>query len=106
MRLAKVFVLTTLPALLATGADQDVFDLKVTRVRMLRNQPGDLHIDAEGVTFRSRDGKTTNTIAMRDLREADVADTLALRFETYDVQKWKPVERRGYTFRTQSDAPV
>src|SRR6266478_4295171 len=98
MTLARVLALTLLPALLAAGADNDVFDLRVTRVRMLRNQPGDLHIDAEGVTFRASDGKTTITIAMKDLREADVADTHALRFETYDVQKWKPIERREYTF--------
>jgi hypothetical protein len=43
---------------------------------------------------------------MKDLREVDVADSHALRFETYDVQKWKPVERREYTFRAQPDAPV
>jgi hypothetical protein len=106
MTLAKVLLLTALPALLATGADKDVFDLSVTRVRTLRNQPGDLHIDAEGVTFRSSDGKTTITIALQELREADVADTHALRFETYDVQKWRPIERRGYTFRAQSGAPI
>src|SRR5207245_1436514 len=29
-----------------------------------------------------------------------------LRFQTYDVPKWKPMERRGYTFRAQPDAPV
>src|SRR6266851_173855 len=106
MTLAKVLVLTALPALLATGADKGIFDLPVTRVRMLRNQPGDLHVDAEGITFRSTDGKTSITIALRDLREADVADAHALRFETYEVQKWKPMERREYTFRAQPDAPV
>jgi hypothetical protein len=106
MMLTKVFVLTALPALLAIGADKEVFDLKVTRVRVLRNQPGDLHIDAKGVTFRSSDGKTTITIAVQDLREADVADTHALRFETYDVPKWKPIEHREYTFRAQPEAPI
>src|SRR6266852_2347058 len=106
MRLAKVFVLTAISVWLAAGADKDVFDLKVTRVRMLRNQPGGLHIDADGVTFRSNDGKVTLTIAMKDLREADIADTHALRFETYDVQKWKPIKRSEHTFRAQSDAPV
>jgi hypothetical protein len=105
MTLAK-FVVLTVPALLATGADKGGFDLRVTRVRMLRNQPGDLHIDTEGVKFRSSDGKTTITIAMKDLREADVADPHALRFETYEFQKWKPIKRRAYTFRAQPDAPV
>jgi hypothetical protein len=73
---------------------------------MLRNQSGDLHIDTEGVTFRSSDGKTTFTIPIRNLREADVADRHALRFDTYAVQKWKPIERREYTFRAQHDAAV
>jgi hypothetical protein len=107
MTLARVLGLTLLIVLLATGAaDQDVFDLQVTRVRILRNQSGDLHIDTAGLTFRSSDGKTTITIPMQDLREADVADLRALRFETYEIQKWKPIERRQYTFRAQPDAPV
>ena len=106
MILTKVFILAALPASLATAADKDVFDLKVARVWMFQNQPGDLHLDANGVRFRSSDGTTTITIAVQDLREADVADSHALRFETYDVQKWKPIERREYTFRAQADAPV
>src|SRR5438552_12508713 len=106
MILTKVFILAALPASLATAADKDVFDLKVARVRMFRNQPGDLHLDANGVRFRSSDGTTTITIAVQDLREADVADRRALRFGTYDVPKWKPIERREYTFRAQPDAPI
>src|SRR5260370_30777512 len=104
LTLVKVLVLTLL--VMAAAPGKDVFDLKVARVRTLRNQPGDLHIDAQAVTFRSADGKTVITIAMQDLREADVADSHSLRFQTYDVPKWKPMERRGYTFRAQPDAPV
>jgi len=107
MTLVKILALTLLPRLLVIAApDKDMFDLKVERVRTLRNQPGDLHIDSKGVTFRSRDGKTSITIALKDLRQADVADPRALRFETYEVQKWKPVERREYAFHAQPDAPV
>src|SRR3954447_17278703 len=107
MKFAGVLALLGLSTLLAAeSAGKEVFDLKVERVRMLRNQPGDLHIDAQGVTFRSSDGKTAVTILMKDMREADVADPHALRFETYEVQKWKPMERREYTFRGKSDAPV
>jgi hypothetical protein len=101
-----VLVLTLLAPLLAVCGQEGSFDLKVTRVRMLRNQRGDLHIDAAGVSFRSSDGKMTVTIPMKDLRETDVADARALRFETYEVQKWKPIERREFTFRAQPDAPV
>jgi hypothetical protein len=77
----------------------DTFDLKVERVRILRNQPGDLHIDAQGITFRSRDGKASITIPIQDLREAEVADPRALRFQAYEVRKWVPMERREYVFR-------
>ena len=48
MTLPKVLIFTALPALLATGADKGIFDLPVTRVRMLRSQPGDLHIRHAG----------------------------------------------------------
>ena len=106
MRFVKILALTVLSASLAISAGNDSFDLKVARVRTLRDQPGDLHIDAKGVTFRSVDGKTNITIAMEDLREADVADSHALHFQTYEVQKWKPVERREYIFRAQPDASV
>ncbi|MEO8053357.1 MAG: hypothetical protein ABI833_23400 [Acidobacteriota bacterium] len=104
---ARTLMLALLAALSAAVAPPiEVFDLKVTRVRTLRDQPGDLHIDAEGATFRSTDGKTTIAIPMKDLREVSVADAHALRFGTYEVQKWKPVERVEYTFRAQPDAPV
>jgi hypothetical protein len=93
-------------ALSVSASDQGTFDLKVERVRMLRDQPGELHIDAQGVTFRSVDGKTVITIAMLDLREADVADPHALRFQTYEVQERRPIERRKYTFRAEPDALI
>src|SRR5882757_1427867 len=100
MTLVRVVSLVLLGAgFVAAAAERDVFDMKVERVRIPRNQPGDLHLDAQGITFRSTDGKTSITIAMADLREVDVADPRSLRFETYEVQKWKPIERREYTFR-------
>ena len=103
MTLLKVLLCGLAPALIGVAAPQDVFDLTVERVRTLRDQSGDLHIDAQGVTFRSKDGKTNVTIKMQDLRDVDVADAHALRFGTYEVQKWKPVERVEYTFRTPPD---
>src|SRR5882724_7453879 len=103
MTIARVLILISMVGLLAAGAtEKDVFDLKVERVRILRNQPGDLHVDAQGITFRSADGNTSITIPMQDLREADVAAPHSLRFETYEVQKWKPIERREYSFRAES----
>jgi hypothetical protein len=104
MTLVMIFALTAFAPSFAPG--DKVFDLKVMRVRTMRNQPGDLHIDSQGITFRSTDGKTIISIGMQDLREADVADPNELRFETYEVPKWKPIERREYRFRAQPDAPV
>ncbi len=106
MTFIRILNFILLIAFAAAAVERDAFDLKVERVRMLRNQPGDLHIDAQEVRFRSSDGKTSIAVPMQDLREADVADPHALRFETYDVQKWKPIDRREYTFRAAPEAPV
>jgi hypothetical protein len=91
---------------LAVVAAQEQFDFPVERVRTLRNQPGELHIDDRGVSFRSKDGKTNIEIKMQDLRTTSVADPRTLRFETYEVSKWKPMERREYTFSASPDAPL
>jgi hypothetical protein len=107
MRSVRLIGLTALATFLARAAPEDrVFDLKVTRVRTLRAQPGDLHIDTHGIAFRSNDGKTNIVIAIQDVRQASVADVRELRFETYEVRKWKPIERRKYRFRAQPDASI
>jgi hypothetical protein len=115
MRSMKVCVLTLLPVLLSASVagaapEAGTFDLKVTLVRTLRDKAGELHINSKGIAFRSTDGKVNIAIAMQDLREASVADVRELRFETYEVQKWKPhlneMDRREYTFRALPDAPV
>lgn len=107
MRLIRIIGLATLIAAVTQAqAVPEAFDMKATRVRLLRNQPGDLHIDAKEITFRSADNKTTITVPVQDLREADVADPRSLRFQTYEVQKWKPIERREYVFRVALEAPV
>ena len=85
---------------------QEKFDLPVEHKGTLRHQHGILHIDAQAITFQPDDGRDGITIAIDDLREADVADPRALRFQVYDVAKWKPVKRREYTFRAAGDAPV
>ena len=107
MSLIRIVGLTALIATFGQGqVVPETFDMKAEHVRLLRNQPGDLHIDAQGVTFRSADSKTTITVPFQDLREADVADPRSLRFQTYEVKKWKPIERREYVFRVGGEAPV
>jgi hypothetical protein len=100
------FLILLLALRLVASPEKEVFDLHAAHVRTLRDQPGDLHIDAQGVTFQSKDAKTSIRIAMSDLREADVADPRALRFETYEVQRWNPIARRVYTFRAEPGSPV
>lgn len=104
MRLTKLFCLFLLPV--AGAFAQEQFDVPVERIRILRTQAGELHIDAQGVSFRSKDGKTNVEIEMQNLRTVSVADPRDLRFETYEVRKWKPIERREYTFRASSGAPL
>jgi hypothetical protein len=107
MTFMRVLALKALAPLLAMAPpDNSVFDLKVTRVRTLRDQPGDLHIDDQGIAFRSTDGKTSIEIPMKDLRDVSIADPHVLRFGTYEVQKWKPVERVEYTFRAPPGTSV
>lgn len=107
MKLTRMVVLLALAVQLSVAQSApDVFDLKVERVRMLKDQPGDLHIDSQGLTFQSRDGKTKISVPIGDLREADVSDPHALRFQAYEVQKWKPMDRREYVFRATEEAPV
>jgi hypothetical protein len=106
MKIIRVAVTILVPLFAVAAQEKSVFDLKVARVRTLREQPGQLHIDGQGVSFRSADGKTNIAIALKDLRDVSVADAHALRFGTYEVQKWKPVERVEYTFRAPPDTSV
>lgn len=104
MKLTKILCLVLMP--IAGALAQEQFDFPVERVRTLRDRPGELHIDAQGISFRSKGAKANVEIKMQDLRTASVADPRALRFETYEVSKWKPTERHEYTFRASSDAPL
>lgn len=108
MNFIRIAGLIALVATIGQGqTPPEEFNIKVERVRLLRNEPGDLHIDPRGITFRSADGKTTISIPMEDLREADVADPRSLRFQRYEVKKWEPMERREYEFRASGeDVPV
>lgn len=84
----------------------ETFDLKVTLVRALRDQKGALHIDSDGIVFRSDDGKTRIAVALPEIREADVADPRRLRFGLYGVRTFEPSDRVEYVFRGAPDAPV
>jgi len=78
----------------------DSFQFSVSRVRTLRRvEPGQLEIDAAGVSYRSVDGKTRFQAPREDIREADVSDPKVIRIETYDRLKRKAGARREYTFR-------
>lgn len=100
MTLANFLLLNFLCAALVFPAPAtEKFDLNVARVRIPRDQPGNLHIDARSVTFRSSDGKTRIEIPTMDLRRVSLADAHALRFEVY-------AGRKRYVFRAPPDAPI
>jgi hypothetical protein len=105
MNIGRVFFLLA-GAALSAAASAGTFDFKVERIRLSRNQSGNLHIDAKGIRFQSSDEKTVITIPFEDLRQADVANPKTLRFQMYAVDKWKPFARREYTFRTETAVPV
>lgn len=95
-----------LALMLSTVCSAADFDLPATWVRRGRDRIGDLHVDSDGIQFRPKDGKAAVTVPINDLREVDVADPKALRFETYAVSRWNPADRRSYTFRVALDAPL
>ena len=102
----RLSILALVVSAVAFADPPESFDLYVERVRTLRDQPGDLHIDDTGIRFQSTDKKTVISIRLEDLREVSVADAQALRFQTYDVEKWKPTDRVDYVFRAGDDAPL
>jgi hypothetical protein len=104
MTIRRVFCLLAGAALSVAAAG--TFDFKVERIRLSRNQSGNLHIDAKGIRFQSSDEKTVIAIPFEDLRQADVADPKTLRFQVYAVAQWKPFARREYTFRAETAVPV
>jgi len=86
-------------AAFAVAADErDAFDLKVVRVRLLRDQPGNLHKNCQGVSF-NQPMQDQFTIGMQELREANVATCVRFGLKPTRFQE-KPVQRREYTFRT------
>lgn len=93
---------------LAVGAPQAQTDFRydVLRSKPLKDEPGQLHIDASGIQYRSTKGKTSIHLAFIDLYEMDVSDPSAIRVETYEMLKRKLSGRRSYVFRLRSSRGV
>jgi hypothetical protein len=100
----RLIVAVTAGITLSSG--QEAFDFDAEHVRILRNKRGTLHVDVHGVIFRSDDPNSDIQIPLERLRHVDVSNPKALHFETFDVEKWRPVKRREYTFRASADTAV
>ncbi len=101
----KTLVLLTL-TLAAAAATPESFHIPAQKIELRHNRPGTLHLDKEGVIFRSDDHKHDVALALKDIKTADLSDFRNLRFEVYEPAKWTPGFNRQYTFRANPDAPV
>lgn len=85
------------------------FEFSVARARSafglpsLRKERGHLIFSDSGVTYKSRNGRTSIEIRYADIREADVSDPRKIRLETYDILKRNPLEHRSYEFHLDED---
>jgi len=93
----RVVVSFILLATVSHGAE--VFTYHVERDRLIRDQRGELRIDAGGLSYKSDNGKTTLQIPLGEIREADVSDPRIIDVKTYDVLKRSLGRPRVYTFR-------
>ena len=77
----------------------ELFTYRVERDRLIRDQRGELRIDADGLSYKSDNGNTTLQIPLAEIFEADVSDPRIISVKTYDVLKRNLGGRRAYTFR-------
>jgi hypothetical protein len=97
----KSFLLTiTLTAMLAQAAAP--FDFDVYRIKLRHNEPGKLVITESSVSYQSKNGKTSLTLPLLDIREADVSDPSRITLTTYDVTKRRLGSHAVLSFRLQS----
>jgi hypothetical protein len=96
-----LFLIAMLLAPTATAQTPEEFRFSVEREKTLRDERGDLVINADGIFYKSQDGDTLLRIPFTDVYEADVSDRSIVRIETYDVLKRRFGGRRTYTFRVR-----
>lgn len=82
----------------AAGTDQ-TFNYSVMRVKLLRDEPGELRIDPGSIRYRSEDGETSIQIPLEDVYEIDLSDPRIIRIATYDQLKRKLSGRKSFTFK-------
>jgi hypothetical protein len=95
----RLVLIATLLASTATAQTIEEFRFSVEREKILPDEPGELVINADGISYKSQDGDTVLRIPFADVYEADVSDRSKVRIETYDVLKRRLGGRRTYSFR-------
>ena len=95
------FLIVMLWASTATVQTPEEFLFSVEREKAFRDEPGELVINASGISYKSQDSDTLLRIPFKDVYEADLSDRSIIRIQTYDVLKRRLGGRRTYTFRVQ-----
>jgi hypothetical protein len=97
MYVLVLIAMTLAPAGVVQTSEE--FRYSVERDKTFRDEPGELTINASGISYKSQDGETLLRIPFADVYEADVSDRSVIRIETYDVLKRRLGGRRTHTFR-------
>lgn len=91
-----------LAVVMAAQAAQ-VFQFPVIRERApRRGEPGKLEIDQSGISYESKNGKTSLQVPLANIWEADISDPGSIAIETFDRGKLTLGQRTTYRFRLRA----
>lgn len=100
----KRLVVIVLAAAALALAQQEDFEYRVHRVKVTRDEPGQLRITKDGVDYRADKAKTSFRIPLKDIHEIEATPPKRIRVETYDRLARELGGRREYTFRLRDGA--
>jgi hypothetical protein len=84
---------------LIVPAAAEEFRFPVWRVRLTRDEPGQLVINEERLTYVADKRRTRIDYALLDIHEADVSDPRVIRIQAYDIARRRLGGRQVHTFR-------
>lgn len=91
----KLAILLAIPLLA-----QETFHYEVMRVRLPRDEPGTLDISGSGLVYHGK--KKQLSVALQDIRLADLSNPRQIRIELYDRVPYRAGDNREYTFRLRN----
>lgn len=80
------------------------FSFAVYRTKLTRDEPGQLEISDSGVSYYSDNKKTSITLPLADIHEADVSDPRRVTIETFDITRRRFGGRKVFSFRLRHGA--